>query len=75
MELMDCTETLLREISDKRFKQKAVAQTYWYAIRSTEETDWAKVNGAIIERWSVSGLDSIKSLAWSGKCFTPIKGG
>ena len=68
-ELMDCTNVLLREIEDKRFKQRDIAQTYALSLRSSFETDYKKVNCAIIDRWSVSGLIRIKEMAWSGKCF------
>jgi len=68
-ELFMCTKTLLDEIADKDMKQIDIAQTYCLAIQSSEKTDWKKVNHAIINRWSKSGLDYIKKLAWSGKCF------
>jgi hypothetical protein len=32
-----------------------------------EKIDWKKVNEAIIDRWSISGLQYIKQKAWSGK--------
>lgn len=69
IELALCTDVLLDEISKKESKQKDIAQTYALALRSSEETDWAKVNQAIIARWSVSGLKQIKKMAWSGSCF------
>lgn len=69
VELGDCTNTLLREVSIKQLHQKDIAQTYRLAMESSEETDWPKVNRAIIERWSGSGLKRIKQLAHSGKCF------
>ena len=46
--------------------QRDIASTYGLALRSSAETDWAKVNAAIIERWSVSGLERIKKAAWAG---------
>ena len=64
LELICCTEILLQEIADKRFKQRNVAKTYALSIMSSEETDYEKVNKAIIERWSHSGLERIKQLAW-----------
>jgi len=69
IELTDCTNVLLDEIKDKRFKQKDIAKTYALALRSSFQTDYKKVNQAIIDRWSVSGLIRIKELAWSGECF------
>lgn len=71
-ELMDCTRVMLEEIGDKQFKQKNVAMSYALALRSSYETDWATVNKAIIERWSLSGLNRIKNMAWSGKCFEGV---
>lgn len=50
--------------------QNQIAKTYALALRSSYETDWARVNAAIIERWSKSGLLRIKNMAWSGKCFS-----
>ena len=73
IELMDCTNFLLQEIADKEFKQRHVAKSYALALRSSFDTDWAKVNNAIIERWSLSGLKRIKDWAWSGKCFEEVK--
>jgi len=69
MKLMCCTEVLLGEIQNKELKQKDIAQTYLLALRSNEETDWKKVNQAIMERWSISGLKKIKNMAWSGKAY------
>ena len=70
IELANCTQTLLNEIADKGFKQNSIAMTYALALRSSETIDWAKVNKAIVKRWSISGLNRIKKLAWSGKCFS-----
>jgi len=69
IELANCTQTLLNEIADKGFKQKSIAMTYALALRSSEGFDGRAVNRAIIERWSVAGLERIKRWAWSGKCF------
>ena len=64
VELACCTSTLLREISDSSLKRKDIAMTYRLAMASSESVDWESVNKAIIERWSLSGLDYIKKLAW-----------
>ncbi len=72
IELACCEMVLLNEISLPEMKRKDVAQTYALALRSSEakeDVDWAKVNAAIIKRWSVSALKWIKEQAWSGKCF------
>jgi hypothetical protein len=71
MELCACEMVLLNEIGMKEMKQKQIAQTYRLALASSEakDMDWKKVNEAIIARWSVAGLNRIKNMAWSGKCF------
>lgn len=63
-ELANPTEQLLTEVADTVFKQKDVAATYALALRCSTPTDWRKVNAAIIERWSRSGLQRIKQAAW-----------
>lgn len=71
MELMCCESTLLDEIAIPEMKRKNIAQTYALALKSSERNsiDWAKVNKAIMNRWSLSGLKYIKEMAHSGKCF------
>ena len=71
VELCCCESVLLNEIAMKEMHQKQIAQTYRLALESSERDsiDWAKVNNAIIARWSKSGLNRIKELAWSGKAF------
>ena len=64
IELCDTTNTLLENIEDKRLKRNDIAWLYAMALNSTEDTDWKKVNYAIIDRWSMSGLKYIKELAW-----------
>lgn len=48
--------------------QRQIAQTYALALRSSWKTDWKRVNAAILAKWP-KGLERIKKLAWSGKCF------
>jgi hypothetical protein len=48
--------------------QRQIAQTYALALRSRWPTDWSHVNAAIVKRWP-KGLERIKKLAHSGKCF------
>ena len=67
IELADCTNTLLREIQDKKSTRKDVARTYRLAILSSEDKDWLKINNAIVLKWSFSALTYIKNLAWSNK--------
>ena len=64
-ELMCCQTVLLNEIADKRMKRKDVAKTYALAMLSSDTPNWSVVNQAIIERWSRSGLEYIKKIAWS----------
>jgi len=70
IELFDCTNVLLREIAMIEANQKDIAITYSLALKSTDPTDWKKVNRVIINRWGKSGLERIKKIAWSGRCFT-----
>jgi len=71
IELSNCESTLLSEIGIKQLHQRDIAQTYALAMASSEcdSIDWAKVNRAIIERWSRSGLVRVKEMAWSGRCW------
>ena len=69
IELINTTNVLLNAINDKAFKRRDIAQLYAFALRSSDETDWSRVNRAIIDRWSISALEYIKNLAWSGKAF------
>lgn len=71
IELADCERTLLDEIACPEAKRLDIAKTYALALKSSEcnRVDWAKVNAAIIQRWSKSALIWIKEKAWSGKAF------
>ena len=69
IELMSTTQTLLDEIANKKLHKKDISKTYLLAMNSSDDTDWEKVNKAIIDRWSLSALKDIKEWAWSGKCF------
>lgn len=75
MELIDGENTILREIANKELHQRDVAQTYRLIQESgeCETVDWMKINLAIIERWSKSGLNRIKESAFTGKCFAEKK--
>jgi hypothetical protein len=61
---------LLMECSIPEISRNNIARTYRSAIESEhngeERIDWEKVNAAIIERWSKSGLQYIKRRAWKG---------
>jgi hypothetical protein len=64
-----CVEQVIENEIQQGLTQKQIAQTYELGLRSSWPTDWAKVNRMIIERWSRSGLERIKKMAWSGSCF------
>jgi len=57
---------ILNELSKKEIHQHDIAITYSLALKSEEcdNLDWGKINNAIIERWSRSGLERIKKQAW-----------
>jgi hypothetical protein len=63
--LSDVTETLLIMISDRLMHQEDLSLFYAAAIMSMTPPDWAKINKAIMDRWSVTGLNHIKKLAWN----------
>lgn len=68
---MNCEQTLLEEVAASHSTPKDISQTYALALKSPERPtiDWAKVNAAIIQRWSLAVLKRIKSCAWNGGCF------
>ena len=68
LEIQEVEATIEREI-ELGANQVAIAKTLALAVRSTYPTDWQRVNAAIIARWSQAGLQRIKRLAWSGRCF------
>lgn len=72
MELTCCEQVIINEI-EMGLNQTEVAKSYALALRSSWPTDWKKVNEAIMARWSFAGLNRIKKMAWSGKCFDKPK--
>jgi len=64
IKLSNCEWVLLNEIEELKLTQPHVAQTYAFAIDSGKDIDWQKVNDAIINRWSLSGLERVKKMAW-----------
>jgi len=66
--LVCCTQTILHEIANKA-TQKDIALTYAMALKSqaqgADKPDWSKINHAILDRWSMSGLERIKKWAWN----------
>jgi hypothetical protein len=63
-QMIDVEHQLLSEIADKRMKRIDVALTYVFGLKQPGDVNWSKVNHAIIDRWSVSGLQWIKAEAW-----------
>lgn len=63
-ELENITNTILSEIAMPKLKQSDIAKTYALAIVSDEKIDWSAINQAIITRWSRSGLNRVKQMAW-----------
>jgi hypothetical protein len=55
-------------LQDQAFYQEAAAKEYSALIFANHvlgnEIDWTKINNSIINRWSKSGLERIKSAAW-----------
>lgn len=64
-----CVESVIENEIAMGLNQTQIAQTYALALRSSWPTDWARVNKAIMDRWSFAGLNRIKNMAHSGKCF------
>lgn len=64
MELYCCEDTILNEISHKEYKRNNIVLTYYFCLISSEDINFWKINKAIIERWSHSGLNYIKVEAW-----------
>jgi hypothetical protein len=66
--LVCCTQVITRDVADKAMKQKDVALLYAMALKSksdgADNPDWGAINGAILARWSMSGLERIKKRAW-----------
>ncbi len=64
--LMDCACVIEDEIAS-RARQADVAVTYALAMRSADAgvwiADWPRVNNAILDRWSLTGLKRVKKLA------------
>lgn len=68
VEIVNVEDVIENEIA-QGVTQKSVAMTYALALRSSYPTDWKRVNAAIMARWSRTGLERVKKLAHSGKCF------
>ncbi len=64
IELATPQNIILNEIQKHKFTQKSVALTYAFCLRQANEVDFAIINKAIVERWSLSGLERVKKMAW-----------
>lgn len=68
IKMQNCESVLLMECGIPQIKRNSIAITYRLAMEAEregrEKIDWSKVNAAIIERWSKSGLQYIKNRAW-----------
>jgi len=72
--LVCCTDVIIQDVAAKQATKKDIALTYAMAIKSQAQgadlPDWSKINGAILARWKMSGLERIKKRAFdilSGK--------
>lgn len=63
-----CVESVIENEIAQGCTQKQVAQSYALGLLSSWPTDWARVNKAILAKWP-KGLNRVKEMAWSGKCF------
>lgn len=63
IERMSREEGIIEEIKSGDFTRDEIALTYAFCRESSEKIDWLKVNIAILNRWSLSGLNYIKSKA------------
>ena len=55
---------ILEMIKDKHYTRDDIALQYAECIRKQVDMDATNINKAIIRRWSKSGLEHIKNLAW-----------
>jgi len=66
--LVCCTQVILQDLRAREATQKDIALTYAMAIKSyqsgADDPDWTKINKAIVAKWSTSGLDRVKKIAW-----------
>lgn len=62
--LIDAENHILAEIADKTMTRDDVAASYALAVGAPESVNWAAVNQAIMDRWSLSALRYIKDKAW-----------
>jgi hypothetical protein len=64
IEMVNVEGTIEMEIAAGAAR-KSVAMTYAFGLRQKDKIDWARVNKAILVRWSPRGLHWIKERAWA----------
>jgi len=64
VELVGIEAQLLQEIADRHMTRDDVAYTYAFGLVSSEPIAWARINHAIMDRWSRNALSYIKTKAW-----------
>jgi hypothetical protein len=68
-ETKEWEDEFLSFLCSKNFYQKDAAKEYSNLIFAGQvlgnDIDWDKINKAIINRWSMSGLRRVKEMAWS----------
>lgn len=66
--LICCTQVIRDLVADRKVPQREIASYYAMAIKSSaqkaDDPDWAAINGAILARWKMSGLERIKKRAF-----------
>lgn len=66
--MVGCVGVILNEIK-QGCTQKQIALSYAFAINTdaakVETVDWVAINTAITERWSKTGLERVKTMAWA----------
>lgn len=58
-----CCELVIENEIAQGCSQEQIAKTYALALVSTWQTDWGRVNLAILAKWP-KGLDRVKKAAW-----------
>ena len=64
IEMVDVENVILDEIAEKESTRDCIAASYAFCITTREIIDIARVNRAIVARWSRNALEYIKKEAW-----------
>ena len=64
MKRLDYTTAFLRAIASPKMKKPDIAVIYILLLTRTTHADIEKINREIMIRWSHSGLQDIKRMAW-----------